>query len=72
MTDKEITLALIPFPNDFPEKGRYRTWDKNWNPTGFSDEPHHKGQPPIAYPLDASPLEAFLGGYIKSARREGQ
>lgn len=57
-------LPISPFPENFPEKGKYRTWDKSWNPTGYADEPQHSGQGPIVYPPDATLLEIQLGGYI--------
>lgn len=57
-------MRVTPFPSDFPEKGRYRTWDEHWNPSGFSDEPQYRGQQPVTYPLDASLLEIQLGGYL--------
>lgn len=40
-----------PCPENFPHKGEYRTWDKSWNPSGFSSEPQHPGQQPIRFPL---------------------
>jgi hypothetical protein len=60
-----VSGRLIPFPEDFPEKGRFRTWAKDWTPTGFADAPQYRGQQPVRFPLDATPLECFLGGYIK-------
>lgn len=60
-------LQIVPFPNDFPNKGRFRTWDKDWNPTGFSDEPQHRGQVPLNYPEDATLFEIQAGGYIREA-----
>jgi hypothetical protein len=64
----ENVAVFVPFPEDFPEKGKYRTWDKHWNPTGYADTPHHRGQLPERFPPDALPIEAHLGGYIRDTR----
>lgn len=56
-------FKIVPFPADFPEKGRYRT-PRVWNPSGFSDDPMYNGQMPVTYPLEASLLEIQCGGFI--------
>lgn len=58
-------MNILPFPEQFLNKGRYRKFTSSWSPTNeFSDEPTYPGQMPLTYPEDASPLEAFLGGYV--------
>jgi len=52
-----LETGVIP---DFPEKGKYRTWDKAWNPTGFTDDPQYPGQQTCRFPLDWSPAMCFM------------
>lgn len=47
---------------DFPNKGKYRVWDKSWNVVGYSDTPQHPGQLPIRFPEDWTPAQCFLEG----------
>lgn len=52
-------------PEDFPNKGKYRLYNKSWDHVGYSDTPTHPGQQPIRYPEDWLPLECFLGYEIR-------
>lgn len=56
-------VVITLFPDDFPNKGKYRAWT-NWSPSGCSDEPQYPGQQPIRFPEDASPYECHVGGYL--------
>lgn len=62
-------LQLYPFPKDFPNKGRFAAWSKNWDRIGYRDTPQYPGQIPVLYPEDATCFECFLGGYLSP--REG-
>ena len=53
---------------DFPEKGRYRVWDKSWNPIGYTDEPSHAGQQPTRYPEEWTPAQCHVAS---QSMREG-
>jgi hypothetical protein len=63
------SLALVPFPNDFPNKGRFIEWDRAWNRIGYVDAPQYAGQQPIRYPEDATLLEIQFGGYSRELSR---
>jgi hypothetical protein len=56
---------MKPFPVDFPNKGRYYAFDKQWNRSGYADTPQYPGQQPIHFPKDATPAECFSGTYIR-------
>lgn len=62
---------LTPFPDDFPNKGKFHCWDKAWNKIGYADTPQYAGAQPIRYPEDASLLEIQLGGYLRKHDQEG-
>jgi hypothetical protein len=67
---------MKPLPIDFPNKGRYYTFDKRWNRSGYADTPQYSGQQPIRYPEGDYPddrRDTALGiptGKIKGSRRE--
>ena len=52
-----LTTGEIP---DFPERGKYRAWDKSWNPIGYADEPQYRGQQPTRFPPEWSAAQCFL------------
>ena len=60
--------VVEPFPDTFPHKGQYRTWDAHWNPSGYADSPQYTGAMPIKYPVDATPFECFIGGYLRAGK----
>lgn len=60
-------MEVVPFPEDFTNKGMYRRWTSSWNPDGYSETPQYQGQRPIKYPEDACLLECFYGGYIRES-----
>lgn len=49
---------------DFPNKGKFRVYDKSWNHVGYADEAQYRGQLPITYPEDWTPLECFAGSRL--------
>jgi hypothetical protein len=51
----------VTVPADFPNKGKFRTYDKAWNPTGWANEPQYVGQQPLRFPEDWKPDECFAG-----------
>lgn len=55
---------MAPFPEIFPQKGRYRAYDKQWRRIGYADVPQYRGQSPVNFPEDATPFECFVGGYL--------
>lgn len=59
-------VQIVPFPAEFPHKGQFRTWDKQWNPTGYADVPQYRGQVPVVYPVDATLSDIQFGGYIRA------
>jgi hypothetical protein len=63
---KARRLTLVPFPDDFPNKGRYFTYSKSWDRIGYADCAQYPGHWPIRFPEDASPFECFLGGYLRA------
>jgi hypothetical protein len=58
-------VTFVPFPEDFPNKGKFISWDKAWKRVGYQDEAPHPGAQPIRSPEDASPVECFMGGYLR-------
>jgi len=54
-----LETGVIP---DFPEKGKYRMWDKAWNPAGYADSPQYRGQQPMRFPPDWAPAMCFMAG----------
>lgn len=58
-------MHLLPFPEEFENKGKYRRWDRHWDPTGYADKPAYPGQQPVRFPEDATPFESFAGGYLR-------
>lgn len=60
-------MIVTPFPTEFPNKGRYRVYSKDWSPFGYADFPQYNGQQPVAFPENASPIECFYGGYIHNS-----
>lgn len=52
-------LATGEIP-DFPAKGKYKTWDESWNPTGHADQPQYSGQMPETFPPEWAPAMCFL------------
>lgn len=54
---KYLETGDIP---DFAEKGKYETWDMDWNPTGWSDHPFYSGQQKCRYPQSWLPIQCFL------------
>lgn len=58
-------MKLKPFPFDFPNKGRFYTFDRQWNRSGYADTPQYSGQQPIRFPEDAGLLEIQSGAYIR-------
>jgi len=60
-------LIIVPFPEDFPNKGKFHAWDKSWNRIGYSDAPQYSGAQPIRFPEDATLLEIQMGGYLRPA-----
>lgn len=62
---------IEPFPDSFPNQGRYRRWSASWASDGYADAPQYSGQQPIAFPEDASLIEIQLGGYIREIPQHG-
>lgn len=60
-----VAPSLQPFPAHFPHKGKFVTWDRQWNRSGYAAHPQYPGQMAITYPEDATPLECALGGYMR-------
>jgi hypothetical protein len=54
-------VVRVTVPADFPNKGKFRTYDKAWNPTGWANEPQYVGQQPLRFPEDWKPDECFAG-----------
>lgn len=67
MTDWAETMSKGVMP-DFPERGLYRQWDRNWNPIGYGPEPHHAGQPAVRFPPSWTPLQCFLANDLGEAK----
>ena len=59
-----LGLTLKAVPDNFPNKGKFRIYDKGWNVIGWSDEPQYSGQLPLRFPEEWSPFECFLGGSL--------
>jgi len=57
-----LDTGIIP---DFPEKGLYRQWDKQWNPVGYGPEPHHKGQIETRFPPEWAPSMCFIAAHYE-------
>jgi hypothetical protein len=47
---------------DFPNRGKYRVYDRAWNRAGCSDAPQYAGQQPIRFPEEWPPARCFLEG----------
>lgn len=62
--------TFVPFPDTFPNKGKFRVYSSNWNPIGWGDLPTYPGQQPLRFPEDATPFECFIGCYLRPAPRE--
>lgn len=47
-------------PDDFPNKGKFRTYHPDWSRAGYADEPQYPGQQPIRFPEEWTPFECFM------------
>lgn len=59
---RDLGGEMKTIPASFPNKGKFRTWDKHWNPTGYADAPQYPGQQPTRFPEDWTPMQCFLEG----------
>lgn len=50
----------LTIPADFPNKGKFRTYDKDWSPNGWADVPQYSGQQSLRFPEGWSPFHCFL------------
>jgi hypothetical protein len=62
----EVPEAFIEVPETFPNKGKYRTYSKSWDPLGWADSPQYSGQQPLNYPEEWLPLRCFLASLLKN------
>lgn len=56
----EMQLPTCDHIPDFPTKGRYRVYSKDYTPSDWSDVPQYPGQIASRFPPEWSPLKCFI------------